>query len=153
MVLLTLTLLHNPMHGRNLRMAASFNMQARSCWLLLFFLLFCTQGSAQNANCSAATEQPVFSGIDPPAGTTLVTYTIFGELLNQVVAITITIGGADVPRNILTRSSSAIQFRFVNPSSPAIANVSLQPNNSACETLSRTVSLHRSRKCMHDVLQ
>ena len=140
------------MHGHNLRMAASFNTQARSCWLLLFFLLFCTQGSAQDANCSNATEQPVFSGIDPPAGTALATYTIFGELLDQVVAITITIGSADVPRNILTRNSSAIQFRFVNPSL-ATANVSLQPNNSACETLSRTVSLHQSRKCMHNVLQ
>ena len=144
-------LLHNSMH-RNLRMAASFNTRARSCWLLLFFLLFGTQRSAQDANCSDATEQPVFSGIYPPAGTTLATYTISGELLNQVVAITITIGSADVPRNILTRNSSVIQFRFVNPS-PAIANVSLQPNNSACETLSRTVSLHRPRKCMHDVLQ
>jgi len=134
-------------------MAASFNTRARSCWLLLFFLLFGTRRSAQDANCSAATEQPVFSGIYPPAGTTFTTYTISGELLNQVVTITITIDGADITRNILTRNSSAIQFRFVNPPSPAIANVSLQPNNSACETLSRTVSLHRPRKCMHDVLQ
>jgi len=146
------------MHGRDLRMAASFNTQARSCWLLLFFLLFCTQGSAQDANCSAATEQPVFSGIDPPAGTTTPQdtsiYTIFGEQLNQVVAITITIGGMDVPPNILRRNSLEIQFRFGNIPSPfpAVANVSLQPNNSACETLSRTVSLHISRKCMHDVL-
>jgi len=133
---------------------ASFNTQAKSCWLLLFFLLFCTQGSAQDANCSNATEQPVFSGIYPPAGTALATYTIFGELLNQVVAITITNGSVDVTPNILSRNSSEIQFRFGNNPSlfPATANVSLQPNNSACETLSRTVSLHRSRKSMHDVL-
>ena len=130
--------------------------KTRSCWLLLLLLqcLLCTQGSAQDANCSAATEQPVFSGVYPPAGTSTITYTIFGELLSQVVAITITIGGADVPSNILSRNSSAIQFRFVNVPSPATANVSLQPNNTACETLSRTVSLHRFRKCTckHDIL-
>jgi len=79
------------MHGRDLRMAASSNLKVRSCWLLLFFLLFCTQGSAQDANCSAATEQPVFSGVDPPAGTTTPQdtsiYTIFGGQLNQVVQL------------------------------------------------------------------
>ena len=95
-----------------------------------------------------SSELPVFSRIDPPAGTSTITYTIFGELLNQVVTITTTIGSVDVTPNILSRNSSEIQFIFGNISSsfPAIAVVSLQLNNSICRTLSQTVSLHHSRK-------
>ena len=101
-----------------------------------------------------SSELPVFSRIDPPAGTSTITYTIFGELLNQVVTITTTIGSVDVTPNILSRNSSEIQFIFGNISSsfPAIAVVSLQLNNSICRTISRIVSLHHSRKCMHSIL-
>lgn len=133
-------------------MMASVGAQAKSCcWLLLLCCFFFTQGSAQNANCSNATEQPVFDGIDPPAGNTTIIYRIFGELLDQVASVDITADGVNIPM-IIQRDSSEILFRFGNAGSlrtGITANVSLRPNNSACETLSRTVSLHRFRKFVH----
>ena len=127
---------------------ASVGAQAKSCCWLLLLCFFSTQGNAQNANCSNATEQPVFDGIDPPAGNSTIIYRIFGELLDQVVTVAITANGApNIPR-IIEQNSSEILFRFgANAANlRTIANVSLLPNNSACETLSRTVSLHPFRK-------
>ena len=132
---------------------ASVGAQAKSCWWLLLLCFFSTQGNAQDANCNNATEQPVFDGIDPPAGNSTIIYRIFGELLDQVVTVAITADGApNIPR-IVERNSSEILFRFgTNATSlrtGTTANVSLRPNNSACETFSRTVSLHRFRKFVH----
>lgn len=128
----------------------SIGAQAKSCCWLLLLCFFSTQGNAQNANCNNATEQPVFDGIDPPAGSSLIIYRIFGELLDQVT-VDITVAGAPNIPTIIERNSSEILFRFgaIAANRPIIANVSLRPNNSACETLSRTVSLHRFRKFVH----
>lgn len=131
---------------------ASVGAQAKSCcWLLLLCCFFFTQGSAQNANCSNATEQPVFDGIDPPAGNSTIIYRIFGELLDQVAGVDITVDGVPNTPMIIPINSSEILFRFdvITARLPTTANVSLRPNNSACETLSRTVSLHRFRKFVH----
>ena len=133
-------------------MMASAGVQAKSCcWLLLLCCFFFTQGSTQNANCSIATEQPVFDGIDPPSGNSTIIYRIFGELLDQVVDVDITVNGRPNMRTIIQINSSEILFRFhvIVARLPTTANVSLRPNNSACETFSRTVSLHRFRKFVH----
>jgi len=133
-------------------MMASAGVQAKSCcWLLLLCCFFFTQGSTQNANCSIATEQPVFDGIDPPSGNSTIIYRIFGELLDQVVDVDITVDGGPNMRTIIQINSSEILFRFgvIVARLPTTANVSLRPNNSACETFSRTVSLHRFRKFVH----
>ena len=126
---------------------ASVGAQAKSCCWLLLLCFFSTQGDAQDANCNNATEQPVFDGIDPPAGNSTIIYRIFGELLDQVTVAITAAGAPNIPR-IIERNSSEILFRFgANATNlRTIANVSLLPNNSACETLSRTVSLHRFRK-------
>ena len=130
---------------------ASVGAHAKSCCWLLLLCFFSTQGNAQNENCSNATEQPVFDGIDPPAGNSTIIYRIFGELLDQVAIVDITAAGAPNIPMIIQRNSSEILFRFgANATNRrTIANVSLRPNNSACETLSRTVSLHRFRKFVH----
>ena len=133
-------------------MMASVGVQAKSCsWPLLLCCFFFTQGGAQNANCSNANEQPVLDGIDPPAGNSTIIYRIFGELLDQVVDVDITVDGGPNMRTIIQINSSEILFRFgvIAARLPTTANVSLRPNNSACETLSRTVSLHRFRKFVH----
>ena len=133
-------------------MMASVGVQAKSCsWPLLLCCFFFTQGGAQNANCSNASEQPLLEGIDPPAGNSTIIYRIFGELLDQVVNVDITVDGAPNMRTIIQRNSSEILFRFgvIAARLPTTANVSLRPNNSACETFSRTVSLHRFRKFVH----
>ena len=130
---------------------ASVSAQANSCCWFLLLCFFSTQGSAQNANCSVAAEQPVFNRIDPPAGNSTIIYRIFGEVLDHVVAIDITAAGApNIPR-IIQRNSSELLFRFgANATNlRTVANVSLRPNNPSCETLSRTVSLHRFRKFVH----
>ena len=100
------------------------------------------EGRAQNDTC-LETEQPVLSGVDPPSGTREVIYTITGSELDQVVDVLVEQDQMELGVMVLEINTSSIQFTITDLVEDGIATVTLQPNNTACNTSSGTIDLRR----------
>ena len=129
---------------------ASCARKWRAGWLLLHaFACLCLvrEGRAQNRTC-LETEQPVLAGIDPPSGTGEVRYTITGSQLDQIAGIEVTVGTSELGSEvtILESNATSIQFTFSGSVEDGLATVTLQPNNSACNTTSSDIDLRRFGK-------
>ena len=129
-------------------------------WSLVFVI--CTlvhfEATAQqnNTTCDANIEQPAVMLLDPPSGTTGMdsglssTYFLQGERLESISRMEIFLQGT-TPRtaDILQRNSTVISFRIPRTSflripggTPAVLRI--YPNNTACQNISLSMSLHET---------
>ena len=126
----------------------------RWTFLLQAILLMCislpgcvwSQGSGETCQES---DQPVLASIDPPSGTTELTYTITGEQLDRVEEITLTQDGNSLGISIEARNATEVRFTIMATSSQVEdgpATLTLVPDNSSCNTVFVDIELRERGK-------
>lgn len=127
--------------------------------VLVVYALVHFEASAQQMTCNANTEQPAVTMLNPPSGTTGMDsglssiYLLQGERLERILRMEIQFPPPQTisPRtpNILQRNSTEISFRIPQTSfqrmpggTPAVLRI--YPNNTACQNISLSMSLHET---------
>lgn len=106
------------------------------------------QGSGSGSSACLGEEQPVLSAIDPPSGTTDITYTISGSALDEVASLTLQQGEDTLAVEIQEgRSDTSLKFEISSSVEDGLATVTLVPNNAQCQSPSTVIDLRDGSEC------